>query len=202
MVIFVRVPIRHIKSGTDLSIHQTVHQTGIQERHSRNIPSLKLISFLQPPVYPLQIPKPPSVMLTNEAIKFRVSNSFELHLLSESFNIPTVGSQSSSGLFSTSGFLFNRDHQLTLFCHSFLEGERKARQREMNISASEIPPVSDFFFFFFVRGKFPMCFQKRDQRSGCACSNSPALSSHLIPSPAYVFSRLALDQVDCDPISN
>lgn len=87
-------------------------------------------------------------MLTNEAIKFRVSNSFELHLLSESFNIPTVGSQSSSGLFSTLGSLFNRDHQLTPFCHSFPEGERKARQREMNISASEIPPVSDFFFFF------------------------------------------------------
>lgn len=33
---------------------------------------LKWVSFLKLPVYPLQIPKPPSVKLTNEAIKSKV----------------------------------------------------------------------------------------------------------------------------------
>lgn len=114
-------------------------------KHSGNIPFFKLVSFLQLSVYPLQIPKPPSVKLTNEAIKFRVSNSFELHLLSESFNIPTVGSQSSSGLFSTLGSLFSRDHQLTLFCHSLPEGERK-RETEGNEHFSEWNTSCLWFF--------------------------------------------------------
>lgn len=131
------------------------------ERHSGNIPCSQ-ISILSPTasISPFKSPEPPSVKLTNEAIKFRVSKSFELHLLSEAFNIPTVGSQSSSGLFSTLCSLFNRDHRLTLFCHSFPEGERGERQEEMNILASEIPPVRDAF----VGGKFPMCFQKKKRR--------------------------------------
>lgn len=83
---------------------------------------LKLVSFLKLPVYPLQIPKPPSVKLTNEAIKFKVLNSFELHLLSESFNNSTVDSQSSSGLFSTLVPFKPGPPARSFLCHSFPEG--------------------------------------------------------------------------------
>lgn len=81
----------------------------------------------------LQIPEPPLVQLTNEAIKCGVSNSFELHLLFESFNIPTVGSQSSSGLFRTLGSLFNRDHRLVLYAVIHFRGGRCIEREEMKI---------------------------------------------------------------------
>lgn len=154
-IIFAVFIITHFKSETNLSIQQTVYYKGICEKHSGNIPFFKLVSFLQLPVYPSQMPKPPSVKLTNEAIKFRVSNSFELHLLSESFNIPTVGSQSSSGLFSTLGSLFNRDHQLALYSviHFLREREGNEHFSEWNNSCVCDSSIGE---------KFPMCFQKRD----------------------------------------
>lgn len=120
----------------EASTKQCIRET-FKKKALRTVPSLKLISFLRPPVYPLQIPKPPSVILTNEAIKFRVANSFELHLLSKSFNIPTTASPSLSRLFAMLGSLLTRDHRLTLFCHSFPEG-KEARRREMG---REIPPA-------------------------------------------------------------
>lgn len=169
----------------------------VLERHSKKgtVPSLKLISFLRLPVYPLQIPKPPSVILTNEAIKFRVANSFELHLLSKSFNIPTTVSPSLSRLFGMLGSLLTRDHQLTLFCHLFPERGKKARQREMG---REIPPA-----WFLFRRKFPKCLQKGISALDAVAPiplPQPVLSN--LPSPpACVFRRLSLDQVDPDPIS-
>lgn len=131
----------------------------VLERHSkkkalRTVPSLKLISFLRPPVYPLQIPKPPSVILTNEAIKFRVANSFELHLLSKSFNIPTTVSPSLSRLFGMLGSLLTRDHRLTLFCHSFPEGGRKRDEEKW----AEKYLLPDFFF----QTEISHVFTKRD----------------------------------------
>lgn len=178
----------------EASTKQCIRET-FQKKALRTVPSLKLISFLRPPVYPLQIPKPPSVILTNEAIKFRVANSFELHLLSKSFNIPTTVSPSLSRLFSMLGSLLTRDHRLTLFCHSFPEG-KKARRREMG---REIPPA----WFFFFRRKFPMCLQKGISAVD-ALAPIPLLQpvpSNLPSPPACVFRRLSLDQVDPDPIS-
>lgn len=139
---------------------------------------LKLVSFLKLPVYPLQIPKPPSVKLTNEAIKSKVLNSFELHLLSESFNNSTVDSQSSSGLFSTL-VLFSQDHQLTLFSViHFLRDREREREREMNISASEIPPVCDSS----VREKFPMFSKKGISALDALVPIPCSILSHLISS--------------------
>lgn len=120
--IFVLLPVMYIKSENNLSSQQRVHWEGIHEQHRGNILFLKLVSFLQLSVYPLQIPKPHSVKLTNEAIKFRVSNSFELHLLSESFNIPTEGSQTHQGYLAPWAPFLKRDHQLALICQSFPEG--------------------------------------------------------------------------------
>lgn len=178
----------------EASTKQCIRET-FQKKALRTVPSLKLISFLRPPVYPLQIPKPPSVILTNEAIKFRVANSFELHLLSKSFNIPTTVSPSLSRLFSMLGSLLTRDHRLTLFCHSFPEG-KKARRREMG---REIPPAC---FFFFSDGNFPCVYKK-----GLAlwmrslqfpCSNpSRLISPLLLPVclEGYLWIRLTLIQL-------
>lgn len=127
--IFLLLPVMYTKSENNLSLIQRIHQEGIYEQHRGNILFLKLVSFLQLSVYPLQIPKPHSVKLTNEAIKFRVSNSFELHLLSESFNIPTEGSQTHQGYLAPWAPFLKRDHQLTLICQSFPEGQKKERDR-------------------------------------------------------------------------
>lgn len=74
------------------------------------------------------------------------------------------------------------------------------RQWEMNISASEIPPV-------FWRDYFPSLFKKKKKKISrvdvlalIPCSVSTP--SNLLSSLAYVFNGLALDQVDCDPISD
>lgn len=179
----------------EASTKQCIRET-FKKKALRTVPSLKLISFLRLPVYPLQIPKPPSVILTNEAIKFRVANSFELHLLSKSFNIPTTVSPSLSRLFGMLGSLLTRDHQLTLFYHSFPEG-KKARRREMG---REVPPA---WFFFFFRRKFPMCLQKGISALDVLAPIpllQPVPSNRPSP-PACVFRRLSLDQVDPDPIS-
>lgn len=169
------------------------------ERHSikgtQDCPLAQINILSRTPVYPLQIPKPPSVILTNEAIKFRVANSFELHLLSKSFNIPTTASPSLSRLFGMLGSLLTRDHRLTLFCHSFPEGGRRRDEEKW----AEKYLLPDFFF----RRKFPMCLQKGISALD-ALAPIPLLQpvpSNLPSPPACVFRRLSLDQVDPDPIS-
>lgn len=72
------------------------------------------------------------------------------------------------------------------------------RQREMNISASEIAPV--FFPISQTFSKKKKKISRVDVLALIPCSVSTP--SNLLTSLAYVFNGLALDQVDCDPISD